>query len=75
MSQMGRPNHSGLGSVNRLPMLFIRPVRIFDVMTDEDSSLLTGLDTLLCQSVCVYQPKFSKFDSEFGDVYEWAAAS
>ena len=30
---------------------------------------------LLCQFVCVYQPKFSRFDSEFGDVYEQAAAN
>ena len=30
---------------------------------------------LICQSVCVYQTKFRRFDSGFGDVYEWATVS
>ena len=43
-----------------------------NVRCDEDISVFTVFDTLLCLFVCVYQPKFSRFDS---DVYKRAAAS
>ena len=39
-----------------------------DARCDEHSSLSNKLYMVLCQSVCVYQLKFSMLDSEFSDV-------
>ena len=73
MTQMGKPNHPGLGFGK--PITGVIHTSGPDVRCDENSLLLTGLDMLLCQSVCVYQTKFRRFDSAFGDVYEWATVS